>query len=199
MKPPAVFLPIRHISTAPRFPSWLTELSESSRNLTTTASKNLTQYPPTSLFSFLPPSSLLLLAILGFCRLFSQPLTVFPLSRLMRTVTRLPSRGGATGATARWHPYHASKLTPATTPAPSCSAPVSPTLASHTYLSTPVSARVPSSDDFRRRLFKCSSVSVSTTGTAHPNHKERQDTKKAQKEKFENALKGTLSFSISEA
>lgn len=113
----------------------------------------------------------------------------------MKTITRLPPRGGATGPTGRWHPYHAPKLTPASTPVPAYSCPSSPTLTSHThtYLSTPISTLVSASDSFRGCFTKPTTGSVSATAlqSFQQPQKERQELKRLQKEKFENALKGT--------
>jgi len=107
----------------------------------------------------------------------------------MRTVTRLPPRGGATGATWRWHPYHVPKLTPASTPVPAYSSLSSPTLTSHThtYLSTPVTTLLSTPDNFRGGITR--STKATALQSFHHSQKERQDTKRAQKEKFENALK----------
>lgn len=117
----------------------------------------------------------------------------------MRVATGLPPRGVATGAAARWHPYNTLKSTPATTPTPSCASPISPTVVPQNYIRTPVSTLLPAADSFHypiksnKRLGSASSLQ--TPQTSHSNLKERLDVKRAQKEKFENALKG-MSFII---
>lgn len=107
----------------------------------------------------------------------------------MGSVSRLPSRSGAL----RWHPYHANtSLPPSAQPCPlkpATSTSPTPVSNRHSHLNTPVSTLVTSCKSIRNNLPSSSKQSQLSSYQLISNRKDRQDAKKAQKEKFENALK----------